>query len=66
VTSTSTYVRCRKCGMFPSEHVGDVCSPLFDPYHTTGRPDYVRVTGSKADAPSPEDFVRQHAPKDGE
>jgi hypothetical protein len=52
--------------MFPSEHVGDVCSPLFDPYHTTGRPDYVRVTGSKADAPSPEDFVRQHAPKDGE
>lgn len=51
--------RCRKCGMFPSEHSPWSCTGAFDPYHTTGLPDYVHVGGSPDRSLSAEDFVRQ-------
>jgi hypothetical protein len=52
--------RCRKCGMLPSEHAFDVCSSPFDPYHTTGRPDYVLVPGPPDRSLSADEFARRY------
>ncbi len=54
------HYRCRKCGMFPSEHSGSGhCSGAFDPYHTVGEADLVRVPGDPDRELSAGDFVRR-------
>lgn len=53
--------RCRKCGGYGhQDHPTGVCSGLFDPYHTTGRPDMVRIDDFHR-AQTAEQFVKaQH------
>jgi hypothetical protein len=57
---TAPRYRCRKCGGYGhQDHPTGVCSGLFDPFHTTGRPDTHRTTEADR-ALTPEQYVRKY------
>jgi hypothetical protein len=52
--------RCQKCGGYGiQDHPTGFCSGLFDPYHTTGRPD-IHPTTPAEQALTAEEYVRKH------
>ena len=66
MTDTTRVRRCAKCGgRGHADHPTGVCSGLFDPYHTTGHPDWVWATPLTDRLDRPE-FVKLHAPWEGQ